>query len=245
MAKFRISVLCAGLFWCVAALAATPAPMSATQARAANAEAQAENRLIAQVQTAEAAKDWPKAVTLLEQLTTMDPARWQYRQALGDAEFNAGRYEDAAKSFTEALKGALKDKSHNTLAALYMSQGNAYLKLKRNDDALAAYQKAAENSDMPAAAYFNRCATEFVLGRMEAALSDCDKTLAADPNKADAWFIKGSLLLGNSTTDAAGKTVAPPGTAEALQMYLKLAPNGPHAADVREMLDFLNGGSTK
>lgn len=236
-----VLIVCAGIG---TALAVTPAPITATQARAINAQAMAENQLITQVKIAEAAKDWPKAVSLLQQLAAMDPARWQYRQALGDAEFNAGRYEDATKSFAEAVKGALKDKSHNTLASLYMSQGNAYLKLKRYDEALAAYQDAAENSDKPGPAYFNRCATEFVLGRIDPARADCDKALAADPKKADAWFIKGSLLMGNSAVDAAGKTVAPPGTVEALQKYLELAPNGSHADDVRQMLDFINGKSS-
>jgi hypothetical protein len=33
------------------------------------------------------------------------------------------------------------------------------------------------------------------------------------------------------------KIVAPPGTAEAYQMYLELAPDGPHAADVKGILE--------
>jgi len=32
----------------------------------------------------------------------------------------------------------------------------------------------------------------------------------------------------------------PPGTAEALKKYLELAPAGPHAKDVKEMLDMIS-----
>jgi hypothetical protein len=36
--------------------------------------------------------------------------------------------------------------------------------------------------------------------------------------------------------------VAPPGTVEALKKYLELAPNGAHAEDAKQMIDFV--GST-
>ena len=53
-----------------------------------------------------------------------------------------------------------------------------------------------------------------------------------DPKRADAYFIKGSVLLGDSKVDAKGNMVAPPGTVAALRKYLELAPNGGHAAAV-------------
>jgi len=71
------------------------------------------------------------------------------------------------------------------------------------------------------------------------ALDACGKAIAADPNKADAYFIKGSLLVGESKTDASGKMIAPPGAAEALKKYLALVPNGAHADDVKQMLSFI------
>jgi hypothetical protein len=71
------------------------------------------------------------------------------------------------------------------------------------------------------------------------ALDACGKAIAADPNKADAYFIKGSVLIGESKTDASGKLIAPPGAAEALKRYLQLAPNGAHADDVKQMLSVI------
>lgn len=229
-----------------AAVSAAPvaAPVTATEAKASNAEALAENQLITQATKAETAHDWAGAETALKQLTVMDPGRWQYSQALGDAQLHEGKYEEAVHSYETALSLAVKDKlkaTRQAMAAMYTNQGNAYLKMHKEDQALASYSKAASLSDNPATAYFNLCATYYNMGKTDQALTACDKAIAADPKKADAYFIKGSVLMANATVETGGKTSYPPGTAEALQMYLKLAPTGPHAADVQQMLDFING----
>jgi tetratricopeptide (TPR) repeat protein len=116
------------------------------------------------------------------------------------------------------------------------NQGNAYLKLKQNDKAIAAYNKAASMDPNPGTAYFNICATQYNSGNTEGALAACDKAIAADPTRADAYFIKGSLMVGESKLDKDGKLQATPGTSEALNKYLELAPDGPHANDVKAML---------
>ncbi len=69
-----------------------------------------------------------------------------------------------------------------------------------------------------------------------------DKAIAADPKNADAYYLKGSNLIGLAKTDSSNKVIAPPGTAEAFQKYLELQPNGPHAADAKSMLALV--GST-
>jgi len=74
---------------------------------------------------------------------------------------------------------------------------------------------------------------------VQAASSACDKAIAADPNKADAYFIKGSVMIGMSDgkLDPQGHLIVPPGTTDALKKYLELAPEGGHAGDVKAMLD--------
>jgi hypothetical protein len=49
--------------------------------------------------------------------------------------------------------------------------------------------------------------------------------------------------MAESTVTKDGKTLAPAGTVEALKKYLQLAPNGGHVADVKQMLDCLDGKS--
>ena len=91
----------------------------------------------------------------------------------------------------------------------------------------------------PAVSSFNSCAMLYDTGKMDAAIAACDQAIALDPGKADAYFIKASALFGNATIGGDGKYEVPPGTVEALNKYLELAPNGGHAPDVHAMLDAL------
>ena len=240
----KLVPILAFLLWAASAAGATaPAPVG-THA----APVSAENQLVSQLAGAEAEKDWPKAEAVLQKLTAMAPDRWEYREALADVQLTQGKYETAIASYTAALLGAGKAKLDprvkRAMAVMYNNEGNAYLKLKRDDAAVAAYDKAAALDPDPALVYFNICVVLANLHDVQRALPACDKAIAADPHRADTYFIKGSLLMGESSKDAAGKTVAPAGTAEALQKYLELAPTGPHASDVRQMLALLKGNSS-
>ena len=59
--------------------------------------------------------------------------------------------------------------------------------------------------------------------------------IAADPNRADAYYWKGVNLIGKATLQG-DKMVAPPGTAEAFQKYLELQPTGTYADAAKQML---------
>lgn len=214
--------------------------------KAEREKALGENALIAQLNPALQAKDWATAEPILTKLIAMNPNRWDYQQALGNAQFSEGKFDEAVATFEKAIpiaENATKTdpkadpaKAKAGVAQMLTNEGNAYLKLKKNDKAIEAYTKAASMDPNPSTAYFNICATLYNTGNTEGALAACDKSIAADPNRADAYFIKGSLLMGSSTMDKAGKLQATPGTSEALNKYLELAPDGPHANDVKAML---------
>jgi tetratricopeptide (TPR) repeat protein len=214
-----------------------------------NAAATAANALIVQINAAMDSKQWQPAEDLLKQLIASYPAVWRYQQALGNAQLNLAQYDDAVQTYTNAIKlaqaeldakspGADLQSTKLGMAQMFTNEGNVYLKQKKTDLALAAYTKGAEISPNPAVAYFNICAVEYNTGNTTGpALDACDKAIAADPNKADAYFIKGSMLFSNGTMDAQGKYLLPPGTIETLEKYMQLAPTGAHAADVKAMLD--------
>jgi tetratricopeptide (TPR) repeat protein len=207
-----------------------------------------ENTLVTQAQTAMQARNWQGAEAAFKQLVAIAPARWEYQQGLSTAQFNLGRYEDALASYEKAIPLARRsadapgDNSAQAKAAvgqMLTMEGNAYVKLRKNPEAIDAFTKAAALSPNPAVAYFNLCAVSYNAGNTEAALAACDKAIAADPTKADAYFIKGSVMLGNGTVGQNGKFVVAKGTVEALKKYLELQPNGAHASDVKEMLNAL------
>jgi tetratricopeptide (TPR) repeat protein len=219
------------------ALAATAGICAAAPLPAAQSENQ--NALVAKAQAALDAKQWPDAEAALKQLTSSEP-RWEYSEALGAAQMNQGHYADSLGSYQRAIDLAQKNADTAAMARIYTMIGNANLKLKQNDAAIAAYNKAATLSPNPAVAYFNLCATMYNMGQPAAkTVAYCDKAIAADPKKADAYFVKGSALYGEGAVDTSKKYVVPPGTVEALKQYLALAPDGPHVQDVKAMLDGL------
>ena len=208
-----------------------------------------QNALINQYNAAQQAKDWAQAAEILKKMIAAEPNRWEFQQALGNMQFNMGSYEEAAATFEKVIplaENASKTdpkadpaKAKAAIAQMLTSEGNAYLKLKKNDKAVESFTKAAAMDPNPATAYWNLCATQYNSGNTQGALAACDKAIAADPNRADAYFIKGSLMMGDSKQDKDGKLIAPPGTAEALNKYLELAPDGGHANDVKQMLAFI------
>jgi tetratricopeptide (TPR) repeat protein len=201
--------------------------------------------LQAQAKEALKAGHWQEAVPLLKQVVELAPGRWEALQSLGNAYLNLGRYQEAIDTYeagvvacqAELTGGAPKDRLKAALGQMFMREGNAFLKLGKPQAALALYTKLAEIDPNPGQAYFNLAATLYNQGQMEAAVTYCDKAIAVDPKRADAYFIKGSALFGNSSLDASNQLIVPTGTREALEHYLKLAPEGGHAGDVKAMLD--------
>ncbi len=209
-----------------------------------NEKATNSNALIQQANDAMNARNWQQAKPPLQQLIAADPTQWQFYSALGDCLLNTGRYDQAIENYQKGIQtaesnSAVDPQKKAGVSKMLTNEGNAYLKLHRNTEAVAAYTKAASMDPNPGVAYFNLCATQFNAGNMDDAIAACEKAIAADPTKADAYFIKGSAMYGNGKIDAANKYVVPPGTIEALNKYLELAPNGSHAADVIAMLEAL------
>jgi tetratricopeptide (TPR) repeat protein len=206
-----------------------------------------EDTLLQRYNAARQSHNWLDAKDILERLLARSPGHWAYQQALGDVELNLGRYQEALQSYEaarltagngiERLSAADAAAARAAIAQVLASEGSAYLKLKRDPEAIAAFTKAAEMSPHPGVAYFNLCATLYNMGDENAALAACDKAIEADPTKADPYFVKASLLFAKGNLDARNKFVVPPGTVEALTTYLALAPDGLHAIDVKAMLD--------
>jgi tetratricopeptide (TPR) repeat protein len=209
------------------------------------------NALIVQYNAAQTAKNWQQAADILKQMITAAPTRWDYQKALGDMEFNLAQYQEAIDQYEKVIpqaEDATKTdpkadpaKAKVAVSQMLTNEGNSYLKLKKNPEAVAAFSKAAAMDPNPSTAYWNICATQYNTGDMKGASASCDKAIAADPTRADAYFIKGSALIGMSDgkLDANGHYIALPGTTDALNKYLELAPDGPHAAEVKQMMEML------
>jgi tetratricopeptide (TPR) repeat protein len=208
-------------------------------AGAFTARAESEMELLNRANIAFNARDWPAAEKLYRQLTAAAPTNWLYLQGLADAVGAQGKYPEAIAGYDKAIPLALATKDEKArwaVGAMLTQEGLFYLRQKKYAEGVTAFTKATQYAQNPATAWFNVCAGAFNAGDVKASLAGCDKAIAADPNKADAWFIKGSLLIGDAKAGPNGKLIPPKGSIEALKKYLALAPKGPHVNDVQEML---------
>jgi tetratricopeptide (TPR) repeat protein len=224
------------------------------------------NEKLAAAKTAADAGDFETAIAQITQATQMDPNRDLLWAKLGDYELTsatkqtdaaekAKRYDAAVTDYQKAVD--LKEKAIDaapsaktpdatkTLASFYNNKGKAEAQMGKTDDAVKSYNHAAQLDPTGAGMYY------FNLGailtnanikndeQMRKAAADAfDKAIAADPNRADAYYWKGTNLIGAATLQG-DKMVAPPGTAEAFQKYLELQPTGPHAEEAKAMLQGL------
>lgn len=217
------------------------------------------NEKLNAAKTAADAGDYDTAIATLTEANQLDPSRdliWfklgdYYRMSVPkqtDPAEKQKRLDSAVEAYQKAVdikKAAVNDKDPNAtknLAAYYNNLADAYAKAKKIDDAVKTYELAATaDPTATAQAYFNIGAVLTNAGRADEANAAFDKCIAADPTRAEAYYQKGLNLLGKATLQG-DKTIAPPGTAEALQKYLELAPTGPNADSAKALLASL--GST-
>lgn len=212
-----------------------------------SAKVQDQETLTAQYNQAMLAKDWPGAIATAQQLVALKATSLNLKY-LGNAQLYSGSADAALATYGQAMAAAEKEKPaegkamagwKDGLSQIYIGKGNALLRLKRNDEAIAAYNQSAVLAANQGLAYFNVCAVLFNIGNTKDSAAACRKCVQADPSRANAWFVLASDLFADLPVTAQGKVQASPETKEALEKYLVLAPDGPHAADVKAMLDML------
>jgi tetratricopeptide (TPR) repeat protein len=226
---------------------------------AANAKIQNLNNLLKTARTDTAAGDFEGAVKAMTDATTAKPDEPILWDTLGDAQLglaNAAaktahdskttdaslndKYQAAIDSYQKSLTlNAAMAKPNSDLAAAANNQlAQALSKMGKTADASAAYEAAAKADPAKAAMYyFNEAATLFNAADIDGAAAAADKAIAADPTKVEAYYIKGQALVQKATVDpATNKITAPPDCIAAYNKYLELAPNGPHAEEIKGIL---------
>ena len=190
------------------------------------------------------AHNWASALTAAQKLVDQNAGAANLL-LLADAQLFSNAAADALATYDRALAAAEKEKPaagqpdagwKDVLAKIYLGKGNALLKSRRNDEAVDAYQQSAALASNPSVPLFNICATYSNAGDTQNAEPACRKAVQADPARANAWFVLATLLFGEAKMDAKGNFAITGECRQALEKYLELAPDGPHAADVKAML---------
>lgn len=215
------------------------------------------NEKIVAANNAMKAGDFDTAIASMTEATQMDATRDVLWGLLGDAYRGSATKqtdrEEKTKRLTEAItdynkaidikqKALDAEPSKKTpedtgrLAGYYNNLGDADAKAGKIDDAVKAFTQAAQINPANAAGYyFNEGAVLTNVGKVDEANAAFDKSIAADPNRAEAYYQKGVNLMGKATLQG-DKTIPAPGTVEAFQKYLQLAPNGPNAQNAKDLL---------
>ena len=192
-------------------------------------------------------KDFDTAITTFQAASEVDPTQHVIFAQLGEAySGKAGQTKDSAekKDFltksTNAYKKAIEIKADD--ASYHNNYALALVNLGQVQEAQAELMKAAQIDTANAGQYyFNLGAVLVNTGHMQEAADAFKKSTEASPNSADGFYQLGVTLIGMATLDPkTGAMLPPPGTQEALQKYLELAPTGKDAAAAQSLIDTLN-----
>jgi tetratricopeptide (TPR) repeat protein len=187
------------------------------------------------------AKDYDTAITNLTKASELDPkqvAVWaQLAEAyVGAAQKKTGPDFDATMAkgidaYNKALELNPSDAAtHNNFAL-------ALAKAKKFPEMQAELQKAAELDPTKAGQYYYNLGALLVnAGQSEPAGAAFKKAIELDPNHAESYYQYGVYLVGKASFDKDGKVIPVPGTVDAFQKYLQLAPTGQFADSAKGML---------
>jgi predicted Zn-dependent protease len=150
------------------------------------------------------------------------------------------KYDDAETAYKKAIEveTASKKPRPEVIAMANAGLGEIYARNGKVSDANAAYDAAAK-SDPPKASFYltNEAKIFFQTNNSDAQIAAANEALKSDPNQPVLYYIIGNGLVSKATVDPkTGKIVAPPGCLEAYQKYLELAPDGPYAKEVADIL---------
>ncbi len=156
---------------------------------------------------------------------------------LGTAYEASGEYDKAAQEFQKAVD------QKPMQASYYIGLGTNLARSGKMQDAGAACDKAAAIDPANAGVCWRNIGIVLRLdNKMKEAVAPLQKATQVDPKNPDGWYLLGASLLAAMDYKQEGEKITyivQPGTAEAYQKYLELAPTGPHAQEAKEALESL------
>lgn len=200
-----------------------------------NEKIRAINALLQQAAKQKQERQYAAALQTLQQAAAQDQTHDVVYGALGDAYMLNKKFSDAAIAYRNAI--ALAPTDSKPVASYHAGLGQALTQLGNTSDGMAECEKAAQlDSAQGGVCYFNQGAVLTNQGKPDAANEAFDKSIAADPTRADAYFQKAVNLLGKATLGSDNKMIPALGTVEAFNKYLELAPEGPYAQSAKNLL---------
>jgi tetratricopeptide (TPR) repeat protein len=200
-----------------------------------NEKIQGINVLLKQAIQQKKDKQYDAAVATMEQAVAQDQTHDIVFASLADAYIQDKKFPEAETAYTKAI--ALAPPNSKSLAGYHAGLALALLQQGKTEPSMAECDKTASLDPTQAGqCYYNEGAILTNQGNADAANQAFDKAIVADPTRAEAYYQKGVNLLAKATLDKNNKMVPAPGTAEALNKYLELAPDGKYAQAAKDLL---------
>jgi tetratricopeptide (TPR) repeat protein len=182
----------------------------------------------------QAAKEFQEAA---KSLVEKDPNAHLVWFKLGEAYDTAGRNDDAAQAYQQAI-AAKPD-----VPGYYNNLGNVLARAGKIEEAKAAYTKSA-GLDPPnaATAWRNFGISLYNANRLGDAVEPLQKAAELDPKNAQTWYLLGASLVYKMTTKRVGnkeEVQFAPGTIEAYEKAVELDPNGTWGQQAKQGLEQL------
>ncbi len=182
----------------------------------------------------QAVKEFQEAA---KSLVEKDPNAHLVWFKLGEAYDTAGRNDDAAQAYQQAI-AAKPD-----VPGYYNNLGNVLARAGKIEEAKGAYTKSA-GLDPPnaATAWRNFGISLYNANRLGDAVEPLQKAAELDPKNAQTWYLLGASLVYKMTTKKVGnkeEVQFAPGTIEAYEKAVELDPNGTWGQQAKQGLEQL------
>jgi len=190
-----------------------------------------------------ASKQFDQALEEFQRAAELDPSQHVIFANLAESYKNLKKYDEAITNYNKALELLSQNPKADpqTIASYHMNMGIIYGTAGKTEEASTEMKKCAElNPTNASQAYYNLGAILVNSGKSADAVEAFKKSVEANPKNADAQYQLGISLTGLATVTPDGKTIPAPGTVEAFQKYLEIAPDGRFAAQAKGMIEALS-----
>ncbi len=195
---------------------------------------------------AENAKMYDAAIEQFEKASMLAPTQHVVWSHLADNYGNRATTNEPDDKKKEDLDKAIADyqkaiEIESREATYHNNYALILVRAKKLDQAKEELNKAATLDPSSAGKYYYNLGAVMANTNQNDAAADAFKK-SADAGYAEAYYQYGLVLMSKATATADGKIVAAPGTIEAFQKYLAVAPTGPNADSAKQLLATLGSG---
>jgi tetratricopeptide (TPR) repeat protein len=156
---------------------------------------------------------------------------------LGQAQECLGKFPEAADSSQKAIDLKPVGQYYSAMATQLAKAGNLRKRTRR------ATKGVSIDPTIAAGCWKNMGIVLSNASKMKEAIEPLKKAADADPKDAQTWFLLGGAYAGTIDSKQEGDKliyVIPPGTLEAYQKCIDVAPSGPYAPQAKSALEGLN-----